>query len=68
MEACDIRVPCFNIAAKMKEMAEATKRTVLIVIKSIAVDMYKIYNPSPTHGMTGYLPIRGWIDRTMKIG
>jgi hypothetical protein len=68
MEACDMRVPCVNIAAKIKEMAEATKRTVLIVIKSIAVDMYKIHDPGPMHGMTGYLPIRGWIDRTMKIG
>jgi hypothetical protein len=35
-----MRVPCVNITAKMKEMDEATKRTVLILIKSIAVDMY----------------------------
>jgi endonuclease V-like protein UPF0215 family len=59
MEACDMRMPCVNITAKMKEMAEATKRTVLIVIKSIAVDMYKIYDPSATHSTTGSLLIRG---------
>jgi hypothetical protein len=68
MEACDMRVPCVNITAKTKEMAEATKRTVLIVIKSIAVDMYKIYDPGATHGTTGSLLIRGWMDRTMEIG
>jgi hypothetical protein len=68
MEACDMPVPCVNITAKMKEMAEPTKRTVLIVIKSIAVDMYKIHDPGATHGTTGSLPIKGWIDTTIEIG
>jgi hypothetical protein len=30
--------------------------------------MYKIHDPGATHGTTGSLPIKGWIDTTIEIG